>query len=250
MTERSERLRAAIKTKDGWFARNFSAKLANRFVSLVGDTSITPNQVTLFALLVALVASYLMFTMEPIPLIVGSILLQIAFILDCADGQLARFRGVGSAIGGWLDQVADRIREFFLVLALIWGYYLVTDDVTIWPLGFAAFFLLFMLEYYSQMNCQIPDPVKDESESDLGSEEDFDAFEGAIDRIMPLAGFRMGEQLFFFTLFGIIAGATGDPVWIKYLIIFVVLLGGAHLLYRPYRRLKAYYSSLPKDRAA
>ncbi|GAA5033983.1 CDP-alcohol phosphatidyltransferase family protein [Microbacterium fluvii] len=53
--------------------------------------------------------------------------LVIGFFFDSADGQLARLRGGGSALGEWLDHVIDGIRMVLLHLATL--AYLVRVDV-------------------------------------------------------------------------------------------------------------------------
>lgn len=44
--------------------------------------------------------------------IVIAVLIQLAFIIDCSDGQLARITGKTSKLGAWLDRMFDRIGEF------------------------------------------------------------------------------------------------------------------------------------------
>ena len=43
---------------------------------------------------------------------------QLAFTLDCTDGQLARARGVTSAFGAWLDELADVVAHASVYTAL------------------------------------------------------------------------------------------------------------------------------------
>lgn len=72
--------------------------------------------------------------------IVIALLIQLAFIIDCSDGQLARITGRMSKLGAWLDRLLDRIGEFaiftvcgvlawwqteqmlFVILGLVTGY--------------------------------------------------------------------------------------------------------------------------------
>lgn len=245
MNDRKARLKAAIKARDGWWARVFISKASIRVVSAIAETGVTPNQVTVVSLIVALAAAGLFYLATPGALIAGGVLLQVAFILDCADGQLARFKSLRSDIGGWLDQIADRTREFALIIALAAGYFAKTGDATIWPLAMTAFFLLWMLEYYSQQNWQMPSPPREAPVAGTSAEETaegYDNFEGVIDRIFPIAGFRVGEQLLIVTLFTVVAGAASAIVLIKWLFITMCLLGGAHAVYRPWRRLSIFYA--------
>ncbi|MFZ0667536.1 MAG: CDP-alcohol phosphatidyltransferase family protein [Acidimicrobiales bacterium] len=90
-------------------------------------TRITPNAVTLMGLLVHLaVAGYVVTLRAPVSGISVAIVLvgwQLAFALDCTDGQLARERGVASPFGAWLDQLADYIAHVAVYLSL--GLFLV-----------------------------------------------------------------------------------------------------------------------------
>lgn len=249
--DRQARLKGAVKKVDGWWATSFTSKFSIRVVSAVEATSVTPNHITLVALLFAMAAAGLIYLATPVSFIVAAIFIQVAFALDCADGQLARFRQQFSDLGGFYDQIADRVREFLLLLSLVWAYHRMTGDDSIWLIGFLAFFFLYMLEYYGQQNRQIPSPAdigsKDSRTQATGAEE-FDALEGRLDRIFPIAAFRMGEQLLIISLFLLasgIWGLMGSPLAmpaIKWLIITLALLGGAHAFYRPVRRLRAYYN--------
>ena len=51
-------------------------------------------------------------------LVIAAIVLQIAYIIDCMDGQLARYRGVSSRVGSLLDKWSDFVKFPFVVVAL------------------------------------------------------------------------------------------------------------------------------------
>lgn len=201
-----------------------------RLVYLIRHSSLPPNQLTVISLAFGLLAA-LLFTRGTYPyLLAGSLVFQFSYILDCADGQLARFREQFSPIGGWLDQMADRIKEFAIFYALALGHYRLHGDVRIFQVAFFAFFLVYLLEYYGQQNQTIP----------LGEEEhkqkavaDFNPVEGALYRIFPFRGFNIGEQTFtiaFFTLIG--------QVWLLFLA--TIFIGSLMAVYHPLRRYLKY----------
>lgn len=74
-------------------------------------TRVTPNAVTVAGLLVhvlgALIVAVLPVPASPLAALGVVIVWQLAFSLDCADGQLARARGQTSAFGAWFDQLVD-----------------------------------------------------------------------------------------------------------------------------------------------
>lgn len=83
--------------------------LAYAFVALVYRTPLTPNQVTLIAILFGLAAGSLWVVGSPTLMLVGGVLLWTSSILDGADGILARAKHMQSELGRALDGTADMI---------------------------------------------------------------------------------------------------------------------------------------------
>ena len=54
-------------------------------------------------------------------MVAGAVLLYLGFVLDCVDGQLARYTRRFSAFGGWLDTMADRAKEYAVYAGLAAG---------------------------------------------------------------------------------------------------------------------------------
>ncbi|MCA9596514.1 MAG: CDP-alcohol phosphatidyltransferase family protein [Myxococcales bacterium] len=93
--------------------------LAAVVVVAVRNTRVTPNQITLSALWVASAAAA-MFVAVPgyWGLLLGAIVFELSYVLDCADGMLARLRGVQSQGGHLLDFLMDEIKAFILLAAV------------------------------------------------------------------------------------------------------------------------------------
>lgn len=117
----------------------------------------TPNQVTVLSGLVSLVSMAALVAFEPsVPLgIAVGLGLVVGYVLDSADGQLARLRGSGSLTGEWLDHVVDAARMPALHLCVLLGLYRFGDDLPagmlLLPLGFllvvvVRFFALILAE--------------------------------------------------------------------------------------------------------
>ena len=51
-------------------------------------------------------------------LLLGVLVLELSYVLDCVDGQLARLRGTSSPIGAHLDFLMDELKAFLLVAAI------------------------------------------------------------------------------------------------------------------------------------
>jgi len=130
MAFNKSKLRSAIKKKDGWWASIFSGPLANRFLEPICEISwISPNFITITSLVIGLIASYFFFRASHLDLIIGAVLVQLSFIVDCMDGQLARYRQQFSTLGAWLDRISDRVKDFFYFFSLALGFFLSHQEV-------------------------------------------------------------------------------------------------------------------------
>jgi len=83
--------------------------LAYGFVALVLRTPITPNQVTLLALIVGCAAGVVWAMGAPWMMVAGGVLLWLSAIFDGADGILARAKGLSSQVGRAYDGTADLV---------------------------------------------------------------------------------------------------------------------------------------------
>jgi hypothetical protein len=79
---------------------------------------ISPNQVT-FASLVVFAAAAAMLIVLPGQrgLLLSVLVIELSYVLDCVDGQLARLRGTSTPVGAHLDFLMDELKAFLLVAA-------------------------------------------------------------------------------------------------------------------------------------
>jgi len=88
-------------------------------VLLLAPTRATPNQVTLASFAVALgAASVLVAWPGYWGLLAGTTVFSGAYVLDCVDGMLARYRGTASPTGHLFDFLMDEIKSFLLLGAV------------------------------------------------------------------------------------------------------------------------------------
>lgn len=127
------RLRAAIKSRDTWWPTVFTGPVANWIVGQIAPIErIHPNQITALGMFVAILAGAC-FSMGSYPsLAAGGILIQLVFTLDCADGQLARYRNLTSPFGEVFDRVLDRIKPLLYTLTLAAGVDGQSPDPLLW----------------------------------------------------------------------------------------------------------------------
>jgi hypothetical protein len=111
--------RRSLKPQDLRFNNWACRPLAAVFVWLLFYVPITPNQITFLSLFVALLAdAALLFCPGRTGLGAAALLLYLAFVLDCTDGQLARLRGQTSSVGSYLDFLMDEIKAVALIAAV------------------------------------------------------------------------------------------------------------------------------------
>jgi phosphatidylglycerophosphate synthase len=88
---------------DVWVHRPIAFVLARSLL----PTSVSPNWITVCAIVAGLASSYCMVRDFPGHLVYAGGWLFASAVLDCADGQLARLRGTSSVFGRMLDGVGD-----------------------------------------------------------------------------------------------------------------------------------------------
>ena len=134
--------RAAIKQDDGFVATFVSAPVANWMLRRLETSSITPNQVTAASALTAIAAAATFAGGAWPLLVVGALLLQLSFVLDCLDGQLARHRGIATPFGAWLDYMSDCLEDVVLVAGIAAGCALRGGGDAAYLWGYAALLVL------------------------------------------------------------------------------------------------------------
>ncbi|MFF3749221.1 DUF5941 domain-containing protein [Streptomyces sp. NPDC002018] len=133
------RLRSAVKARDGFFT-TFAVSPYSRYLARwCARRGLTPNQVTTASLLTALIAAACAATGTRGGYVAAGALLLLSFVLDCTDGQLARYSLQYSTMGAWLDATFDRAKEYAYYAGLALGAARGGDDV--WALALGAMVL-------------------------------------------------------------------------------------------------------------
>ena len=127
----------------------FLNKYVNRKASepmarLLAKTRVTPNQVSWAAFGIAIL-SFISFVLGQN--ITGGLLVQLSSVVDGADGDLARLKGMTSKFGGFLDSVLDRYVDILLVLGLTLWSLSHESYPGIWLVSFAAIAGTFGISY-------------------------------------------------------------------------------------------------------
>lgn len=118
-TERRLRLKATFKPREEWWSRVFAPPVAHIILLGVADWRfVTPNRLTILSFILALISAVLIVSSDTLMLVAAGLILQLSYIIDCMDGQLARYRGVASKVGSLLDKWSDFVKFPLIILAL------------------------------------------------------------------------------------------------------------------------------------
>lgn len=115
------RLKSAVKSRDGFFTTHFISPYSRYLARWCARRGLTPNQVTTASLLTALIAAGCAATGTRAGFVAAGVLLIASFVLDCTDGQLARYSLQYSTLGAWLDATFDRAKEYAYYAGLALG---------------------------------------------------------------------------------------------------------------------------------
>jgi hypothetical protein len=110
---------ATRKRHDQLFNSYVMRPLAAVAVAVAARTRVTPNQLTLASLVVFAAAAALLVAL---PTWRGALVavgvLELSYLLDCADGMLARHKKIASVVGHLFDFFTDEIKAVLLAGAL------------------------------------------------------------------------------------------------------------------------------------
>jgi len=115
------RLKLANRSQDGFFSVFFLRKFSKPLTWLSVKLGITPNQITLISFAIGLYSAYSFSKGDFWSIFLAALLLQVSIIVDCVDGELARYTRKFSNLGAWLDAVTDRVKEYLVFFGLAYG---------------------------------------------------------------------------------------------------------------------------------
>jgi phosphatidylglycerophosphate synthase len=136
-----------------FYMRHVNRRLGRMIAAVAKRLGATPDQMTAASALAFVAGMSILVFLSPSVLVALAVtlLLQLAFAFDSADGQLARLTGTGSAAGEWLDHVVDAARILLLHLGVAVCLQRHTDLGSAWlllPLGFA---FVASLRFFAQL---------------------------------------------------------------------------------------------------
>jgi len=136
--------RSSKKSKDiNWWTEWVCRPPAAVVVYALKGTRVTPNQVTFLSFLIAAGSGAMMvFLPGHFWLVLAAVVYEFSFVLDCADGQLARIRKTSSPLGHLLDFLMDEIKAMLILGCVTVRLWLESGDERLLLVGLAALFCL------------------------------------------------------------------------------------------------------------
>jgi phosphatidylglycerophosphate synthase len=130
MNDKFQRLWATKNKNDEWWSSFVTAPLAIAANYLVVDYKwLTPNLLTLISFMVAIAATTLIVGGGQAEFYAAAALIHLSHVLDCMDGQMARYRRVTSRGGGFFDKITDQVQVILWFGAIGYASYVQTQDI-------------------------------------------------------------------------------------------------------------------------
>ena len=116
--EQRLKLTLANRSNDGFFSVLVLRRLSKPITAISVKLGISPNLITFISLLVGFYAAYLFAESQ---YLAGALLFQLSLIIDCSDGEVARYSRKFSDFGRWFDASTDRVKEYVVYAALAYS---------------------------------------------------------------------------------------------------------------------------------
>jgi len=114
-------LRTVRKESDGPISRYLNRPLSIALSRVLVHTPVTPNQISVFAMLVSLVAAGFAAMGGYANFLISGVLFQVASVVDGTDGEVAKLTFRSSKRGEWIDTVCDNISYLAFLVGLTVG---------------------------------------------------------------------------------------------------------------------------------
>ena len=139
---------------EGFLDRYFNRKLSRWFTRIFLALGVSPNVITMVATLVGLLAAVVFGFGTYIAGVAAALLFQLAAVIDCSDGEVARLTFTESPFGAWLDIAMDNVVHMAIFGGMAIGAYLhgTGSDQTWIPLGLGAVAILGNLLSFALVN--------------------------------------------------------------------------------------------------
>jgi phosphatidylglycerophosphate synthase len=104
------------RSGEHWAGRLYMREISLRIDPYLVNTKITPNQLTYLMVVVGVLGGAALLIPGPTGAILAVVLFQIYLLLDCVDGEVARWRKQTSITGVYLDRIGHYLCEAALLV--------------------------------------------------------------------------------------------------------------------------------------
>jgi len=143
---------------DEWWSSFITSPIAIAVNFLVVDFRwLTPNMITLLSFITAIISALFIIAGGTVNFIIAATLIHLSHVLDCMDGQMARYRNTSSLSGGFFDKLTDQIQVTIWFGSVGYAAYIQSQNVLPIFLAFigVAFYSLRGYIKYVAINTQM-----------------------------------------------------------------------------------------------
>jgi len=109
---------------EGFIDRYFNRKLSRWFTRIFLALGVSPNVITMVATVIGLLAAVVFGFGTYIAGVTAALLFQLAAVIDCSDGEVARLTFTESPFGAWLDIAMDNVVHMAIFGGMAIGAYM------------------------------------------------------------------------------------------------------------------------------
>lgn len=142
-------LKNLSKPADGILSKKFNRKVSTFITRFLIKTPITPNMISVFIPVLAILTFFLLSKGTYPWLIFGGLMIQFLSIIDGCDGEIARLKFMKSPLGAWLDPILDRYVDMILIAGMAYGYWNTTSNNFILFMAIMVIFADVLQDYMS-----------------------------------------------------------------------------------------------------
>jgi phosphatidylglycerophosphate synthase len=136
---------AQRRANDTWHGIHIARPLSIYITALFLRAGISANQATYIFLLSGIIGSLFLVLSSPWMFVAGMLVMQLWYILDHVDGEIARYRSQTSLTGVYLDKVSHYISHPFIFLCIGIGLYNSYGSVLLLTASFVAGYSITMI---------------------------------------------------------------------------------------------------------
>ena len=131
-------------------ADGLTAYYINRPISLacsrvLVNLPVSPNHVTGFNVLIALLGGAMILTAQPLWIALGAMMMQLVSIFDGIDGEIARVKLEMSEAGAWFDVAADDVARMAMYVPLGYACYMLHGEMSFLAIAATGFVFTAMM---------------------------------------------------------------------------------------------------------